>query len=227
MDWAGVNEPNIDAGYLPGRAATCPRLKLSRQGLAGPPGIGRNQILSAVLELAIEALDRLESVDLARALVGPDAHYARKAKREAGLMTRRTLDHVEGHFDYDRRLDLPETAEAAKRVGLEPGGHFGYLRVCQTRVGLANRDQPFGGFVADRERVVGQDGVTLAVADLDTDDHAVDGRQRPLHLQPAQATPSRRVHAGGILDHQALVAAGSGLGEDTIQGRHRIGRHQM
>src|SRR5450759_2675247 len=69
--------------------------------------------------------------------------------------------------------------------------------------------------------------MALAVAGLDADDQAIDRRQRPLHLQPAQATPSRRVRAAGILDHQTLVAARPGLGEDPIQAFNRIRRHQM
>ena len=66
-----------------------------------------------------------------------------------------------------------------------------------------------GSRVADRERVVGQDAVALAVADLDADDDAIDGGQRLLHLQPAEAAPARCVDALRVLDHQALVAPGA------------------
>src|SRR5450759_3275223 len=143
------------AAYLPRLVATWPSGSSRLGRPPREPGIGRDQVLRAVLELAMEAFHRLERVDLGRALVGPNAHDPRKAKREAGLMTRGTLDHVEGHFDHDCRLDLPKTAETAQRMGLEPRGHFGNLGVRQARVGLPDRDQPFGGLVVDRERVVG------------------------------------------------------------------------
>ena len=71
--------------------------------------------------------------------------------------------------------------------------------------------------VADRERVVGQDAVALAVADLDADDDAVDRRERLLHLQPAEAAPAGRVAALGVLDHQALVAPGARVGEGRFE----------
>ena len=72
--------------------------------------------------------------------------------------------------------------------------------------------------VADRERVVGQHAVALAVADLDADDDAIDRREGLLHLQPAETAAARRVLAARVLDHQALVAARAGVDERSLDG---------
>ena len=114
-------------------------------------------------------------------------------------MAVRADDDVERDLDDDRRLDDPVAAEPLDGVGLEPGGHLGDLGVGQPAVGLADRDELVGRLVAHGERVVGQDAVALAVADLDADDDAVDRRQRLLHLQPAQAASTRRVGLVGSL----------------------------
>ena len=99
---------------------------------------------------------------------------------------------------------------------LEPARHLGDLGVGQPAVGLADVDQPVVLGVADRERVVAQDAVALAVPDLDADDDAIDGGQRLLHLQPAETAPAGGVDALGVLDHQALVAPAARIGEGGL-----------
>ena len=126
-------------------------------------------------------------------LSGPKVGDPRKAQRVARLVAVRADDHVERDLDDDRRLDLAVAPEALDRVGLEPRRHLGDLGVGQAAVRLADRDEPVVLRVADGERVVGQDAVALAVADLDPDDDAIDRRQRLLHLQPAEAAPAGRV----------------------------------
>src|SRR3546814_17016664 len=82
----------------------------------------------------------------------------------------------------------------------EPAGHLRDLGIGQAAVGLADVDQSVGRGIADGERVVAQDAVPLAMADLDAADHAIDGGQGLLHLEPAEAAPTRRVDAAGGLD---------------------------
>ena len=121
-------------------------------------------------------------------------------------MAVRSDDHVKSDLDDDGRLDNVVAAVARERVILEPARHLGDLGVGQPAVRLADVDQSVVVGVSDREGVVAQDPVALAVADLDADDDAVDGGQRLLHLQPAEAAPPGCVDALRILNHEALVA---------------------
>ena len=172
------------------------------------------------------ASHRLEGVDLVGGLVGSQGGDPREAQREPRLVAVRADDHVERDLDDDLRLDLAVAPVARDRVRLEPLRHLGDLGVGQPAVRLADRDQPLALGVADRERVVGQDAVALAVADLDADHDAVDRRQGLLHLQPAEAAPAGRVAAVGVLDHEALVAPGARLGERGLE-RVDVGRRDQ
>ncbi len=62
--------------------------------------------------------------------------------------------------------------------------HLGDLGVRQTRVRLADDQQPLAVARAHGERVVGEHGVALAVTPLDADDDGVDRRKLALELQP-------------------------------------------
>ena len=93
---------------------------------------------------------------------------------------------------------------------LEPVGHLGDLGVGQAAVGLADVDQFVALGVADRERVVGQDAVALAVPDLDADDAAIDRRERLLHLERAQPRRPGAYDAVRVLDDQSSCCAWRG-----------------
>ena len=69
--------------------------------------------------------------------------------------------------------------------------------------------------------------MALAVADLDADDDAIERGQRLLHLQPAQAAPTRRIRAVRVLHHQPFVIAGPRLGEYALQPIGRVDGHQV
>jgi hypothetical protein len=171
-------------------------------------GARGHQVFGTVLEPFVQRGDGRDGVDLVRRLVGSQPDDPGEPQREAGGVPLRASDDVECDLDDDSRLDLPISPKARDRVGLEPAGHLRDLRVGQSAVGLADVDEPVGRRVPDRERVVAQDPVPLAVADLDPDHHAIDRRQRLLHLQPAEASASRHVDARRILDHQPLVPPG-------------------
>ena len=171
-----------------------------------------------MLETLVQRGHCLDRVDLGRRLVRAQVGDAREAQREPGLVPVRADDDVERDLDDDERLHLAVAPVPGDRVGLEPAGHLGDLGIGQAAVRLADRDQAVGRGVADGERVVGQHPVPLAVADLDADDDAIDGRERLLHLQPAQAAATRRIAAGRVLDHQALVAPGTRRREGRFEG---------
>ena len=185
-------------------------------------------MLGAVLEALVQGRDRSDRVDLVGRLVRPQPNDPREAQREAGAMTRRADDDVEGDLDNDRRLHLVVATEAGDRVRLEPAGHLGDLGVGQAAVRLADVDQPVERGIADRERVIGEDAVALAMPDFHADDDAIDRREGPLHLEPAESAPPRRVGALGVLDHQALIAPGARIGERGLErldigGGHEVG----
>src|SRR6185295_13141553 len=172
---------NMRAGY-PARGA--------EEGTGLLPGARGHQLFGPVLEPLVQRSDRLDRVDIVGRLVRPEGGDPREPERIARLVAGRADDDVEGDLDDDGRLDLAVAPEPLDRVGLEPGRHLGDLGVRQPAVGLADRDQSVGVRVADRERVVGQDAVPLAVSHFDPDDNAVDRRQRLLHLQPAEPAPA-------------------------------------
>ena len=164
----------------------------------------------------VQRRDRLDRVDLVDGLVGAERDDPREPEREPRPVAVRADDHVKGDLDDDGRLDHVVAAVARERVILEPACHLGDLGVGQAAVGLADVDQSVAVGVAHREGVVAQDPVALAVADLDADDDAIDGGQRLLHLQPAEAPPAGRVDALRVLDHQALVAPAARIGEGGL-----------
>ena len=169
-----------------------------------------------MLQALVQRGDRLDRVDLVDRLVGAEGDDPREAQREPRPVAVRADDHVERDLDDDGRLDHVVAPVAGDRVVLEPARHLGDLGVGQPAVGLADVDQPVVVGVADGEGVIAQDAVALAVADLDADDDAIDGGQRLLHLQPAEAAPAGGVDALRILDHQALVAAAARIGEGGL-----------
>ncbi len=121
----------------------------------------------------------------------------------------------------DRRFHLPVAPEAGDRVRLEPARHLRDLGVGQAAVGLADVDEAIGRRVADGERVVAQDPVSLAMAHLHPDHDAVDRCQGLLHLQPTETAPTGHVDARRVLDHQALVPACARVGERRTRARRR------
>src|SRR5450759_1162925 len=83
------------------------------------PDSGGDQLFGPVLQFSVQTLDVGKRVDFVRALVGPQGDDARESQGEARLVTRRTLDDVEGDFDHDKRLDLSEPAQMPDGVRLE------------------------------------------------------------------------------------------------------------
>ena len=123
----------------------------------GLPRLRGDQVLGAVLELAMKPLHVGERVDLRWALVDPEPDDTREAESEAGLVAVGALDDVEGDFDALQphavvAHEAEEVAsELAARVRTEhPGGaeNLALLRSARdedpppregTRGGLASR----------------------------------------------------------------------------------------
>src|SRR5665811_517552 len=165
---------------------------------SGPRSTG-DQVLSAVLQLPPEHLDRGQRVAVHRDLVQPQTRDPGEPKGEARPVAATSHDHVERDLDDDRRFNAPVAPVPRQRVLLEPAGAFRDLHVGEAAVGLPDRDERTRRVIAHGERVVGEDAMPLAVAALDADHDAVQRCERLLHLQPAEAAPPRCVDAGRCL----------------------------
>ena len=80
---------------------------------------------------------------------------------------------------------------------------------------LAHHHERAGVRVAGAEVQVGQPPLPAAMAPLGPEHHQVIGLHR-LDLAPRLAAPPRRVHRGGVLDDDALVARGDRLVEHAL-----------
>src|SRR6266566_1126258 len=89
----------------------------------------------------------------------------------------------------------------------EPLRHFGDLSVGQSRVGLADVDQPVA--VPNGKRVVAKHSDSLSVSVLDRGYDDIERREFALELEPRLTAPPGSVARVEILDHQAFVAAGT------------------
>ena len=133
------------------------------------------------------------SISSAR-LVGPEARDPREPQREAGLVAVATARS---------RRRRPRRRPSARPAGSGRSGRSCASSNQRVISAISASVRPLYALpivtsrscavVADGERVVRQDAVALAVADLDADDDAVDRRERLLHLQPAEAAPAGRV----------------------------------
>ena len=133
------------------------------------------------------------------------------------------LDRVKCDLEHDLRSHHPGVTQVLHSHVQEAPCERRNLRVGQPGVRLADVDQLAGGGVLDRERVVGEHSLALAVSPFDRGDDHVQRREWPLQLEPRQSAAARRVGAERVLDHEALVAALAGLCEDPVQ-VGRIGR---
>src|SRR5579864_870813 len=111
------------------------------------------------------------------------------------------------------------SSEALIRQGmlLEILRQLGDLGVGQSGVGLADSHQTVALLGADRERVVGEDAVPLAVTVLDRRHHHVERGERPLQLQPRLAAASWCVRRTGRLHHHAFIATRQGVLESPLK----------
>src|SRR5439155_26433729 len=108
---------------------------------------------------------RLQRVDFAYGLVGPQPRDPGKPHRVPGLVPIVRLDLIERDFDDGVRNDGPHSPIVLNGVLEKIFGHLGDLLIGESGVGLADVEQPLA--VADRERVVGQHAATLAMSPLD------------------------------------------------------------
>jgi hypothetical protein len=128
---------------------------------------------------------------------------------------RAPLHAVEGHLQHHLRPDHQHRPVTGDGGGLEGPGEFADLPVGQAGIGLAHVHQPFA--VPDGKGDVGEHRRPPPVAPLRGGDHHVQGGEGPLHLAPGSAPAPGLVAAAPGLEHQALVAAGPGRGEEALE----------
>src|SRR4051794_29200833 len=134
----------------------------------------------------------VDGIGVLGALVGAQAHYARKTEGVAALVAGAWLYSVEGHLYHDKRLYKAGASEIADSMRLEPLGHLDDLGVCKARICLAHIEKLIVGS-EHGERIVRQHLVALAVPPFDGGHDHIQGGKGALNLEPRLAPLTRRI----------------------------------
>src|SRR5208337_2603191 len=116
----------------------------------------------------------IKRVGLGGRLVGSPAKYAGKTDGDAGLVTVRPVQTLEGQLEDELGLDGAHRAELLDHVVSDEGIDAADFLVGQPRVSLGDGHERAGGPVPDAERVVGVEASSLATAALGEQEHGVD-----------------------------------------------------
>src|SRR5262245_55057145 len=200
-----VEVRSVTSAYLTG---TSPRPRSGLLELALGLEVAGLLELALGLELArVQGAQLAQGRGLARPLVVADARDAGEAQGQTRRVGRAPLDLVVGHLHHDLGADAHGVPVVAGGQAPQPLRHLAELQIGQPLEGLAHLGEALALY--HREVIVGQPARAAPRAAIRGHDHAVDG-VGALELEPPLASTPRRVEAGEVLGHDALVTGGEG-----------------